>query len=417
MARPKGSKNKIKQNGVNAFTLQTNFEKQIEGAPINRNSNRGWINWGQRNDYPLRLSELYYNSIIHKSCIDFAVDSIIGDGVDYEKMNINGSETVPNYTQTWDDFVKCLALDYVLYGSYAFQIIKNKDGKTYSFYHQPMASVRCSPRDEDGVITSYFISDDWTKIGQNPPIELPRFGFTEDEVIKSGQSYLFVYESYTPDLTYYTSPKYVGAIKAIKTELELIRYDLRSVTNNFSANGFLILPRVESDEERLDVMREVKNSFVGSDNANSLVVLFSNGDENEANQAKYVKIEKDSDNVDLFSQSNERNIDRIIAAHRIPSKALIGVPMDSSGFSNQGEMLQAAYNLYNLTVGKTNRNSIVTTINKMFKLNGLDTQIFLKPLSFTLGDEAETNEEHVENTPNVNDANENNIQEQETNIE
>ena len=138
-----------------------------------------------------------------------------------------------------------------------------------------------------------------------------------------------------------------------------------------------------------------------------MVVLFSNGDENEANQAKYVKIEKDSDNVDLFSQSNDRNIDRIIAAHRIPSKALIGVPMDSSGFSNQGEMLQAAYNLYNLTVGKSNRNSIVTTINKMFKLNGLDTQIFLKPLTFTLGDEAETNEEHVENTPNVNDANEN----------
>jgi hypothetical protein len=377
--------------------FQTTYAKLIEGAPINRNSNRGWINWGNRNDYPLKLSELYFNSIVHKSCVDFGVTAILGDGIDYQSMNMNETEVMPNNLQTWDELIRCLALDYILYGSYAFQIIRNKDGRTFSYYHQPISSVRCSPRDEEGNITSYWLCQDWTATGKYPPIEIPRFGFQEEETINSGKPYLFVYESYTPDLDYYTTPKYVGGIKAIMTELELIRYDLRAVKNNFSANGFLVLPRVESDEERRELLNNIKNSFVGADNANSLVVTFSNGDENDSNVAKFVKIDKDSNNVNLFSESNSRNIDRIVTAHRIPSKALIGMPIDGASLGGGGNEVNVAWNLYNKTVATEYRNAILTTINKMFALNGVDTQLILKPLDFNL-----TDEEDKVTTPMIN---------------
>lgn len=392
--RPKGS---IKKEPIATYMLQTNFEKQMEGAPINKNSNRGWINWGNRNDYPIKLSELYFNSIVHKSCVDFGVTAILGDGIDYQSMNMNETEVMPNNLQTWDELIRCLALDYILYGSYAFQIIRNKDGRTFSYYHQPISSVRCSPRDEEGNITSYWLCQDWTATGKYPPIEIPRFGFQEEETINSGKPYLFVFESYTPDLDYYTTPKYVGGIKAIMTELELIRYDLRAVKNNFSANGFLVLPRVESDEERRELLNNIKNSFVGADNANSLVVTFSNGDENDSNVAKFVKIDKDSNNVNLFSESNSRNIDRIVTAHRIPSKALIGMPIDGATLGGGGNEVNVAWNLYNKTVATEYRNAILTTINKMFALNGVDTQLILKPLDFNL-----TDEEDKVTTPMIN---------------
>lgn len=392
--RPKGS---IKKEPIATYMLQTNFEKQMEGAPINRNSNRGWVNWGNRNDYPIKLSELYFNSIVHKSCVDFGVTAILGDGIDYQAMNMNETEVMPNNLQTWDELIRCLALDYILYGSYAFQIIRNKDGRTFSYYHQPISSVRCSPRDEEGNITSYWLCQDWTAVGKYPPIEIPRFGFQEEETINSGKPYLFVFESYTPDLDYYTTPKYVGGIKAIMTELELIRYDLRAVKNNFSANGFLVLPRVESDEERRELLNNIKNSFVGADNANSLVVTFSNGDENDSNVAKFVKIDKDSNNVNLFSESNSRNIDRIVTAHRIPSKALIGMPIDGATLGGGGNEVNVAWNLFNKTVATEYRNAILTTINKMFALNGVDTQLILKPLDFNL-----TDEEDKVTTPMIN---------------
>lgn len=408
--RPLGSTKKT--DVATSYMFQTNFEKQIEGAPINRNSNRGWVNWGLRNDYVIKLSELYFNSIVHKSCVDFGVTAVVGDGVDYQAMNMDKTEVMPNQYQTWDEFIRCLVLDYILYGSYAFQIIRNKDGRTFSYYHQPISSVRCSPRDEEGNITSYWLCQDWTATGKYPPIEIPRFGFQEEETINSGKPYLFVYETYTPDLDYYSTPKYVGALKAIMTELELIRYDLRSVKNNFSANGFLVLPRVESDEERRDLLNNIKNSFVGADNANALVVTFSNGDENDSNVAKFVKIDKDSNNVNLFAESNQRNIDRIVTAHRIPSKALIGMPIDGATLGGGGNEVNVAWNLYNKTVATEYRNAVLTTINKMFALNGVDTELVLKPLDFNLTDEEDkVTTPAIHNIAPIAEVNKNNIEE------
>lgn len=406
--RPSGSKNKIKGQGLSTFAF--NFEKQLEGAPICKNSNRGWVNWGVKNDYPQKLSELYFNSIVHKSCVDFIVTAVVGDGIDYSAMNLKASEVMPNYQQTWDDFLRQLVLDYILYGTYSFQIIRNKDGKTFSYYHQPVSSVRCTPRDEDGNINSYYICSDWTATSKYTPIELPRFGFQEEETIQSGKPYLFVYEAYTPDLDYYTTPKYVGGIKAIMTELELIRYDLRAVKNNFSANGFLVLPRVESDNEKTDLLNNIKNAFIGADNANSLVVTFSNGDENDSNVAKFVKIDKDSDDVNLFAESNARNIDRIVTAHRIPSKALIGMPTDGASLGGDGNQLNVSWNLFNKTVATEHRNAIVNTINKMLLLNGIDTQIVLKPLDFNLTDEVDK----TNSVSRINPISDNNIEEKVT---
>lgn len=388
MSRPLGSKNKPKeqkyevQRKNDTVILKINMEKQIAGAPLTRNSNRGWINFGERNMYPLELSTLYYNSIVHKACIDFAVTAILGEGIDYEAMSINDSESSPNYGETWDVFLEKLTLDYVLYGSYAFQIIKNKDGQTYSYYHEPIANVRCEEKDEDGVIKNYWISSDWSATAKYPPIKLPRFGFQDDEEIAQGKSYLFVYESYSPDMEYYYSPNYVGALKAIQTEIELIRFDLRSVLNNFSASGVLALNRIEDDKERQMVLDNVQAMFTGTDAANSLMITFKNNDED--NPVVFTKFDKDVNNVDLFKASNERNIDRIVAAHRIPSKQLIGLDSESGMLGGEGNLLNVAYNLYNKTVASKQRKNIISTINRMLALNGIETEIVLKPLTFNV---------------------------------
>lgn len=388
MARTKGALNKPKQQKYevsrknDTVMIKVNMEKQIAGAPLTRDSNRGWINFGERNMYPLELSTLYYNSIVHKACVDFAVTAILGEGIDYDAMSINESESAPNYGETWDTFLEKLCLDYVLYGSYAFQIIKNKDGNTYSYYHEPISNVRCEPKDEDGVIKNYWISSDWSMITKYPPIKLPRFGFQEDEELKSGTSYLFVYESYSPDMEYYYAPQYVGSLKAIQTEIELIRFDLRSVLNNFSASGVLALNRVEDDKERQMVLDNIQAMFTGSDAANSLMITFKNNDEDTP--VVFTKFDKDVNNVDLFKASNERNIERIVAAHRIPSKQLIGISTDNAMLGGTGNELNVAYNLYNKTIAYKQRNNIVRTINRMLSLNGIDTKIVLKPLTFNV---------------------------------
>lgn len=393
--RPVGSKNKPKSNveltkkkdGSAIITIK--MEKQIESMPINRNSNLGWIKWGQRNDYPQRLSDLYYNSVTHKSCVDFAVTAILGDGVDYDAMETNDSELVPNYQYGWDELIERISLDYVLYGSFAIQIIKNRDDKTYSFFHQPMGDVRFSPRNEDGVIESYWVCSDWTQTGLYPPVELKSFSFQEEEEIKGGKAYLYVYEGYSPDIAMYPVPNYVSALKPIQTEIEIERYDLRSVTNNFSASGILTLNRVDDEEDRNMLIQNIQAMFTGSDNANSLIINFKNNDDEEP--ATFVKVDKDAGNsVNLFEQNNERVISKIVAAHKISNKALIGYEADSAMLGGEGNILNIAFNLYNKTVANKMRRNIIQTINRALLMNGVETKIILKPLQFNIAETTDT---------------------------
>lgn len=398
MPRPKGSKNKPKitfsnKNGSACITVK--MEKQIENTPVNRKSAMGWVNWGIRNDYPQRLSDLYYNSVSQKACIDFTTTAICGDGIDFDAMKINESESYPNYQESWDTLIEKCAKDLCIYGGYALQIIKNNDDKTYSFYHQPFGDVRCSERDEDGVIMSYWVCPDWTMTSTYPPVELPAFGFQEDEEIKTGKAYLYVYTDYSPDLNYYPVPQYIAGLKPIQTEIELERYDLRSVVNNFSASGILTLNRVDDDEEKQMIIQNIKAMFSGADNANSLIINFKNNDDEQP--ATFVKIDKDSNgSVNLFEQSNARVVAKIIAAHRISNKALIGYEADSAMLGGEGNVLNVAFNLFNKTVATNMRKKLIGTLNKALKMNGIDTTIVLKPLSFNVVETRDTNENITE---------------------
>ena len=391
--RPAGSKNKPKieltKRKDGSVCINVKFEKQIENMPICRNSNQGWMRWGIKNDYPQRLSDLYYNSVTHKSCIDFAVTAILGDGIDYDAMEANDSELVPNYQYGWDELIERISLDYVLYGSFALQIIKNKDGQTHSFFHQPMGDVRFSPRNDDGVCESYWVCSDWTQTGLYPPVELKSFAFQDEEEIKSGKAYLYVYEGYSPDIAMYPIPNYVSALKSIQSEIELQRFDLRSITNNFSASGLLTLNRIDDEEDRNMLIQNIQAMFTGADNANSLIINFKSNDSEEP--ATFVKIDKDSnDSVNLFADSNERIVSKIIAAHKISNKALIGYEADSAMLGGEGNILNIAFNLYNKTVANKLRRNIVQTVNRALAMNGVDTKVVLKPLQFNIANTTDT---------------------------
>lgn len=398
MGRPVGSKNKPKTSGG---LFITNLEKHIEGTPLTSNSNQGWVKWGLKNNYPNMLLDLYNESPTHHSAIHFGVQSILGNGVDYDAMKMDSGDVVPNYYQTWDEVIKSLALDYILYGSYAIQIIKNKDNKTYSFYHMPLEKVRWSPYDEDGQITSYWISNDWTAVGMNPPFEIPAFDMREEQNIERGQPYLYVYRTYSPTMEYYTEPHYAAGIKAIQSEIEFVNYDLKHIVNGFAPSGILTLPQVETDEEKKAIINNIQKMFQGSENANNIAFTFRTNIEDKP--VEYTPFTHSMNNVNLYADSNKRCINRILASHQIPSAMLIGMPdANNSGFSSDADKIETAYQLYQKLTGNINRISVIKTINQLFAMNGIDTQIILKPLKFNdFG--AENDNAAATNTTDVND--------------
>lgn len=412
MSRPVGSKNKPKIQ-KNSGVFLTNFEKQVEGAAITRDSAQGWVKFGVKNNYPQLMLDLYQNSPTHHAAINFGVQCIVGEGVDYDAMGLDGTQIFPNYQYSWDTLIRNIALDYMLYGSYGIEIIKNKDDKTFSFYHIPYEKLRCSPYDEDGVITSYWICNDWSAVAQNPPIQIEAIDMRDESVIQRGKPYIYVFKNYDPTMSYYQSPSYAAGIKSIQSEIEYCNYDLKNIVNSFTPAGVLTLPSVETEEERQAVINNVTRMFTGSENSNSVMINFR--DNVEAQSVEYVPFAKNQGSFNFYEDANVRTINRILAAHNIPSASLVGMPdVSNSGFASDSQKLETAYQLYQRLTGNYNRQNVVRTLNDMFRLNGVDAEVVLKPLHFNdFGNDTDSSSDTTSREANQ-DVSTENIEEQVT---
>ena len=385
MARTKGSLNKStleKKSNGGVFNIK--MEKQVEGSPITKNSNLGFIRYGKMNDYPVLLLDLYNQSPTHRACIGFEVQSIVGGGIDVEAMKVDGSQIAPNYSQDWNSFLREVALDYSLFGTFYIEIILNKDRKTYSFWHVAADKVRWSEYDEDGQIPSYWVCNDWTMASQYPPVEIPAFDMREDYKIEYGQPYIYCYRPYSPSMTYYTQPRYQAGIKSIQSQIEICNYDLRYTTNSFVPQGMLVLDQVEDENERQAIIKNITNMYTGSNAAGAMMITFKTNI--EQSNPSFIPFQTNTGNVNLYDSTSERVIDMIVSSHQIPSKTLIGLSQRNTGFNSEGNFLEQSYALYNTLVGNYDRDAIVKTINFMLKMNGIDQELILKPLKFRLDD-------------------------------
>lgn len=407
MARTKGAKNLSKNLNIKVI----NFDREVEGSAITKKSAFGWVNFGAKNDYPEQLLSLYNQSPTHHSAIRFGVQSIVGNGIDYNAMLLDGSQVVPNYQFSWDEMIKKIALDYMLFGSFAIEIIKNKDGKTYSFWHIPLHKVRWAEYDEDGQIPGYYICSDWTQPSLYIPQYIKAFDMQEEYEIEKGEPYLYVYRTYDPTLTYYQSPHYIAGLQAIQAEVQHILFDLKSTTNSFVPSGMLILPEMEKEEDKQAVLREVARLFQGAENSNALMTVFRNNV--DENKPEFVPFQANTSNVNLYESANLRTQARILAAHQIPDAALCGLPsIGATGFASEAAKLETAFMVYEKLVGNDNRNTIVKAINYMLRMNGIDTELILKPFTLTIDD----GNDSTSNTPTENNNTEEKV-EDETNVD
>ena len=364
-------------------TIQLN--KDIPNSPIidDRNAYK-WVSWGKRNDYPTYLLEMYHNSVIHSACIDFICNAILGDGVDWEEMKLNNQEEItPNAYEDWNDVIHKLAMDLAIFGGYAIQVIKNRDNKTYTFFHQPYSTVRFGKKDENGEIKKAYLCKDWKNTSMNKPVEVDILNYTDDAKLSMGKPYLMVYQSYNIFDEYYPVPHYHSALEAITSDIKLKEFDLNAIVNQFTPSGIITLNPVADDDERNMILKNIEATFTGSDNANNLIITFRTS--NEDQPVQFTPITTSSDGVNVFADNNNRNTDRILSAHRL-SRGLIGLPVDDAGFSSEGAILEAQYNLANRLLINNLRTKLVRNLNNIFKMNGVDVEIQLKPLRFNLQD-------------------------------
>lgn len=333
------------------FAIIENRTKVIPVMKEVKLTGKKFIGYGEDNAYPRYLFSLYENSTILQSIINGIVDYAVGHGVTCGFL----SDAVNADGETWDDILKNITTDYMVTNGFALNVLRDAENRISEIYWLDICNVRLSA---DGL--TGFYSETGFSWGDKPQ-ELPIF-----DPKKKQKSSIFYYKGNSRGL--YPVPRWSGAITAAETSVEIARYHLNQILNNFNPSAIISFNNGVPDKETQEAIeKKINKKFVGSENVNRFILSFSESGENQTT-VQTLGTDRADEKFHTLKDSIQEEL--FISFRATP--ALFGMNPENTGFSKT-EFLES-FALFSKTVIEPIQN----TLNKAFgKI--LDSD---KPLSF-----------------------------------
>lgn len=306
--------------------------------------------WGEDNHYPDFLYDLYLNCASLQTLINGIVDYIMGDGINV----VNGTQ-FPNL----DEVLSKVVEDYIIFGVGAINVIRDKANNPREIYWLDARKVRANDKCD-----VFYFSEDWNKTyGRVDCIKLPKF--KKDSVEPSS----IIYFKRKQSRGVYPVPMWGAAVKSVVTEVEIGKYHLNEIFNNFAASAVINFNNgVPDDEDKDEIEKNVNEKFTGSENAGRFMLSFNDNKENA------VTVERlGTDDFDQrYSALASRVRSEIFTAFRA-NPNLFGLPTENLGFNN--EEYESTFKLFNRTVVRPIQNDLIALFRD------LGTEIEITPFS------------------------------------
>lgn len=308
---------------------------------------KGFVGWGELNNYPDYIEDLYQNVATLQSVINGTKDFVCGDGVECNVINFK--DQINKRGETMEDLLEWVVMDLIKYNGFALNIIKNKLGTPAEIYYLDFKRVRSN---KEG--TKYYYSTDWGKsYGRVKYIEYDSF-LNKD----SGANTIFYFKNDKNKV--YPTPIYAAAVISCEIEKKMNEYHLNNISNSFSSNYIINFNNGRpSDEIQEEIEMEVYDKFCGVENSGRPMLSFN---DNKDSETTVTKIDADSF-VDKYNALVERSQQEIFTAFRATPN-LFGIPTKTTGFNEQE--YSEAFKLYNKTVIKPLQKKILKSFDKIF---------------------------------------------------
>ena len=333
-------------------------QTEVEGV-------KDYVQWGKDNQYPEYLYGLFNDVSSLKTIIEGTADYVCGNDV---TCNVKGFDVEVNTKgDTMRELVRLLARDYLIYGGFAIQVIRNKIGDIRELYYVDFRYLRSSKKNE-----VFWYSEEFGKryVRSSKTVVYPKF-IKENRDITSSILYVTNEKSKT-----YPTPRYSGSIKACEIERNIDSYHLSSLENGFSGSYILnFLNGIPTDEMKAEIEKNVNEKFCGSSNAGRVLINFANGKDNATTLEKLDV----QDFGEKYKAAAERAKNQIFTAFRaIPQ--LFGDMTAATGFNSQE--FTESFKVFNRTVCQPIQKTICDSIDKIFNNKN---SIEITP--FSLGDD------------------------------
>lgn len=330
---------------------------------------KGYIQYGGDNLYPEYLYSLYNDVTTLKTIIEGTSDFVTGDDI---KCNVLGFQKEVNRKgHTIRDLIKWCSRDWLIYGGFAIQVIRNKMGQLSELYYIDFRNIRSDKYNE-----GFYYSENFNKkyTHTDKVLLYPKY-VPENTSIST--SILYVKNNIS---TTYPIPRYSGALRDCEIERNIDELHLAGLENGFMGSYMIsLLNGVPTDEEKAQLEKEIQSKFCGSGNAGRIVLNFANGKDNAA-QLDKLDVEDFSEKYQAAAQRARQQI--FCAFGAVPQ--IFGLTSESTGFSLQE--FQEAFKLYNRVTVKSIQRMLSNVFDGLF---GVEKSITITP--FSLEDEDENN--------------------------
>lgn len=328
---------------------------------------QGYIEFGERNDYPNYLLSLYNKSAKHNAIVRGKVNYITGNGWATKEQDAAAELFInkPNEYENLTDLTRKVSIDIEVFGGAYLEVIWSQiGGKIASLCHIDYTKLR-SNKDN----TQYWYKSNWEDRKEQVEV-IPAYNTSN----KVGKQILYIKE-YRPGLDTYALPSYMGALNYIESDVEVSRHVLGNAQTGFSASKLITLPNGEpSPDEKRNIERRFTDRFSGSDGKKFILSFVSDIAKKPAVEDLGASdlTKEDFNQVDKMIQQN------IFAGHQITTPSLFGVLVEGS-LGTRSE-IRDGYEVFKNTYVNDKQQFLESIFNKLAKINGVSTELYIKPV-------------------------------------
>ena len=315
----------------------------------------GYIQYGDRNDYPNYLVELFNKSAKHNAIIKSKVHYITANGW-------SGSEEAKpfidqvNRMESLEDLTRKVSLDAELFGGYYLEIIFSVTGQLSEIWHCDYTKIRTNKDN-----TQFWYKEDWADRAEKAEI-YPAF----NPANPYGKQILYIKE-YRPNMGYYSLPGYFGALNYIESDIEISKHVLGNAQTGFSASKLITLPNGEpSDDEKRNIEKRFTNRFSGSDGKKFILAFVNDSARkpivDDLGTSDITK--EDFGRVDSLIQTN------IFSGHQITTPSIFGIA-EAGKLGSRSEM-RDGYEIFKNTYVNSKQMHLESVFNMLFKYRGIE---------------------------------------------
>jgi hypothetical protein len=271
-------------------------------------TNLKYIPWGLDNLAPYHYINFYDSITEHRAAINFTESNVVQSGwgnLDY-----------------W--LVKKIVFDYMLFGSYALEVIQTRGGQNTINYIDISKCRLSSDKTKIGYFEDLYELDSRGKLSSTNKIDVKWYPITDD--IKKGGIYIYKNSKSRTD---YSKPLWNASLTSLDTMLAIQSFHNSNAKTSFAPTVIINMNNGEPDAEtKKKIEKSIKDKFIGVE-GQKFMLLFNEGKENAATVTKLV-----NDSLDQKFETLQKFIqNQILIGNGITSSQLIGVKADSQGFS------------------------------------------------------------------------------------